>query len=443
MLADFRSHIFHTALFTPKQSILLAVSGGIDSIVLFDLLLKNKSNFEVAHCNFGLRGKESDEDEIFVRKLCAKNKIAFHTKKFNTELYAKRKGVSIQMAARDLRYTWFEKLRTDNKIDLIATAHHKTDVVETILINLLRGTGLAGLHGISEKKDALVRPLLFATRKQIETYCKKHSLTFREDSSNQTDDYLRNKLRHWVLPMLEKINPEFENSFSETAKKLSDIEKILNSTIALKREEIEEKSKNETCISISELKKLEPLSAYLFEFLKVYHFSPSVIADIASCLEKAPGNQFYSPTHRLLIDRDKLIITKLSDKILNGSFLITTEQKQQKIPIHLSISTLNLTPQFKINKAQNIAQLDAKKIQFPLEIRRWKSGDSFHPLGMKGEKKLSDFFIDNKLSIFEKEKIWLLCSAGKIVWIINYRIDDSVKVTSKTKKIIQLEYIEN
>jgi tRNA(Ile)-lysidine synthase len=443
MLADFRSYIFQNALFTPKQSILLAVSGGIDSIVLFDLFLKSKVTFEVAHCNFGLRGKESDEEEAFVRKLCIKNNIAFHSKKFNPEHYAKKNALSTQMAARELRYAWFEKIRKDNKIDFIATAHHKTDVVETLLINLLRGTGIAGLHGIASKKAVLIRPLLFATRKQIEHYAKKNTLAFREDSSNQKDDYLRNKLRHWVLPMLEKINPDYENSFTSTAKKLSDIEKIAGDTIDLKREEIEEKLKNETRFSISELKKLNPLSLYLFEFLKVYHFTSSVIADIESCLDKAPGNQFFSATHRLLIDRDTLIISKLSDKILKGSFLITEAQKEQKIPIHLAIKSHRISAQFKINKARSMAQLDADKIKFPLEIRRWKSGDAFHPLGMKGEKKLSDFFIDNKLSIFEKEKIWLLCSAGKIVWIINYRIDDRVKVSSTTKKIIQIEYLEN
>ena len=442
MHSQFLNFIIQKKLFTKRDKILLTVSGGIDSIVLFELLMKNDFVFAAAHCNFGLRGKESDGDEDFVKQLCKKNKIAFHSKKFNTAVYAEKNGISTQMAARDLRYEWFEDLRKEIGFDLIATAHHQTDVTETMLINLVRGTGIAGLHGISAKKGKIVRPLLFVTRREIETYSKQHKLSFREDSSNSSDDYLRNKIRHWVLPQLQKINPDFEHSFFETAARLSEAETVFNSAVAQKRKELEQRSKSEIRYPILELKKLNPLSIYLFEFLKTYNFTSSVCLEIERSLDHNSGNLFYSNTHRLLVDRNFVIISKLSPKSKKETFTIVADQAELKTPIHIKVTKKEISSRFKISKAKSVAQLDASKINFPLEIRRWKTGDSFYPLGMKGNKKLSDFFIDIKLSLFDKEKIWLLCSGKKIVWVINHRIDERFKIDASTQRIIRFECFE-
>ncbi len=443
MQAQFLQFISQNKLLTRSNKIILTVSGGIDSIVLFDLFLTCNFSFVVAHCNFGLRGKESDEDENFVKKFCKKNKIAFYSTRFNTNSIAEEKHISTQMAARELRYVYFEKLRKKLGFDFIATAHHQTDVVETMLINLLRGTGIAGLHGISVKKEKIIRPLLFATRNEIETYCIAAKLVYREDSSNRSDAYLRNKIRHNVLPEFEKIKPGYEKSFADSANRILHAEKVFMTAIAQERKKIEEKSKSEIRYSISKLKKLKPLSIYLYEFFKPYDFSAALCAEIETCIGEGPGKQFYSVSHRLLLDRKFIYITKLVIQPKKASYKI--EQSTQSIthPFRMQVHQIANTVGFKLSSQKSCAQVDASALRFPLQLRKWKKGDVFYPLGMKGSKKLSDFFIDSKLSIFEKEKIWLLCSDKKIVWIINYRIDNRFKVTLATKSILQFTYFEN
>ncbi len=442
MQRDFTVFIKKNKLFSGKDKLLVAVSGGIDSIVLLDLLQKQGNDLAVAHCNFSLRGKESNKDEAFVKKLCKNRKLTFYSEKFDTLNYAEKKGISIQMAARELRYTWFENLRKQLRFDFVVTAHHKTDIAETILINLLRGTGIAGLHGILPKKNYLIRPLLFARKTDIQNYASAQELEFRNDSSNAETDYMRNKIRHWVLPELLKINPDFEQAFYETSLKLGEAEQVYKTAVDLKRNELEIKSKSEVRFAISDLIKLKPLSLFLFEFLSQYNFSAALCADIVTCLDREVGTLFYSKTHRLLIDRECIIITPLAERNVQDSFFIVSEKIEQKLPIQLNLTQKKISKNFQLVKAKHIAQLDAERLTFPLEIRRWKSGDSFYPLGMKGKKNLSDFFIDSKLSIFEKEKIWLLCSDKKIVWVINHRLDDRFKITSDTKKILQIEYLE-
>jgi tRNA(Ile)-lysidine synthase len=430
MLREFQFFNLQHKLFKDNDKILIASSGGIDSSVLLDLFLKSDVEIALAHCNFSLRGAESKEEEKFLQIL------------FNTLEYANKHAISTQMAARELRYSWFEKKRKELGFTSIATAHHQNDVVETMLINLLRGTGIAGLHGILPKSGNLIRPLLFSTKKNIEAYAAKHKLAYKTDSSNSETDYLRNKIRHWVVPQLQKINPQFSQSFYETACRLSDTELLFKSVIDLKIALLEKKTKNEILYSIAELKKLHPLSLYLYEFLKRYSFTAATCKDIETSLLKEPGTLFYSASHRLLVDREQVIISKINSQNSKEIFYMLEKQKEQKIPIHLHITKKVISDTFKVAKSKKIAQVDAAKINFPLVIRKWQKGDTFQPLGMKGHKKLSDFFIDNKLSIFEKEKIWLICSGNKIVWIINHRMDEHFKISPKTKKIVQFEYIE-
>jgi len=427
MLNSFVAFTSQQKLFSEKHNILLAVSGGIDSVVMCELFHQSKIKFGIAHCNFQLRAKESDGDSAFVKKLGDKYKVDFFSKKFETNKFSERSGISIQMAARDLRYNWLEETRGKNGFDCIAVAHHKDDSIETFFINLLRGTGIAGLHGILPKQGNIVRPLLFATRQEIESFYKRNKLKHREDSSNQSDKYLRNKIRHRIIPELKKINPNIEEIISKDIERIKDVEQIYLETINAKKNEILKKENGRTLISVNKLKQLNSLKTYLFEFLREFNFSSPVIEDIIESFKKQSGKKFYSSTHQLVKDRENLIISERNENIkkLNLSFSVKDKNKNFKFPVN-----------------KNIACLDHDLLQLPLKKRIWKRGDSFHPLGMKGKKKLSDFLVDNKISITDKEKVQVLLSGNQIVWVIGMRIDDRFKVTEKTKKIHICELIE-
>ncbi len=435
------SYINKEKLFDPFNKVLLTVSGGIDSIVMCEIFSKAGLNFAIAHCNFQLRGNESNEDELFVKQLAEKYKVPFFYKRFNTSSYANKKGVSIQMAARELRYEWFEEIRKKKKLDYIATAHHQDDSIETFFINLIRGTGISGLHGILPKQGKIIRPLLFTTKNDIETYAKKYKLTFREDSSNASDKYVRNKIRHHVIPVLKELNPDLENAMNATIQRLRDVELIYKNEIRNMRAKIVKEEKNSTIISIDQLKKLKPATTYLYEFLKPYNFNASAVETIIDSLDGESGKQFYSTTHRLVKDRDGLIVESQKSKVKSQKSKIQIKKDQKELIIDgrkLKFKTL-VTTNYKLQTTNSSANIDFEKLKFPLEIRKWEKGDAFYPLGMKGKKKLSDFFIDKKLSISQKENTWLLTSAGKIVWVIGLRIDDRFKITLKTKKIYFVE----
>ena len=372
------------------------MSGGIDSAVMCDLFYKAKFKFAVAHCNFGLRGKESDEDEQFVKKLATKYKVAFHSERFNTTAFAKKNKLSIQMAARQLRYDWFEKIRTENHYNYIATAHHQDDEIETFFINLIRGTGIAGLHGISEKNNFIIRPLLFETRTDIEIYCKKEKLKFREDSSNSSTKYIRNKIRHQIIPVLKEINPNLNDTIKKDIEKLKDVEMIYRQAIQEKCLTLTlsdgEGNSGAKIISISEIKKLIPQKTWLYELLKPFNFNIETIDEIIFSLnKKSSGKQFISSTHRIVRDREHLIINKIADcELAISDFQIKKNQTEiSKEQLHLKFSIRN--QKSKIRNQKNIAQLDFAQLQFPLTVRKWEEGDFFQPLGMKGRKKVSDF----------------------------------------------------
>ena len=442
MLQLFKTYNQNKSLFSSSEKILLTVSGGIDSILMCDLFFKAGFNFGIAHCNFQLRGIESELDEAFVKQLAEKYKVPFFSKKFHTSNYAEQEKISIQMAARYLRYEWFEEIRKKNKFKYIATAHHQNDSIETFFINLLRGTGIAGLHGILPKQGNIIRPLLFANKLQIESFVKKNKLLYREDSSNASDKYVRNKIRHHLIPLLKEINPNVESAIVNDIKYLSDVEFIYRNNIENKRLEIVTKKNNSITILIKKIQKLNPLSTYLFEFLKPYNFNFSIVEEIIKVLDGESGKQFFSPTHRLIKDRECLIIEskketkELGQKKTDEAFLISKKSKKillDNIQLSFKVESEKFNQQLVTDN--NSVCLDFDKLDFPLEVRKWRQGDVFYPLGMTGKKKLSDYFIDKKLSRIQKENVEILISNGKIVWVIGHRMDERFKVTKKTLKI--------
>lgn len=434
MLNRFKKFISDKNLFTPEHRLLLAVSGGVDSVVLAYLCYKAGFNFSIAHCNFGLRGEESEGDEKFVEQLADKFNVQFHTKHFDTQAFADTHNISVQMAARQLRYEWFEEIRKTNKYDRVVIAHHKDDEIETLFINIIRGTGISGLHGIPLQRDNIVRPLLFATRADIENYAKNNKLLFREDSSNSSDKYIRNKLRHKVIPVLKEINPNLEAAISRDIEHFQQVEKIYKEAIGRKLAKLIVKRKNGIEADVRKLLRLNPAPVYLYELLSPYGFNDTVCNDVLKAmLDDRTGRRFFSATHRLVKDRLRLIITS---NAVSGEeeYLIRSGMKKLTEPLSLTVSKSKAVS-YSIPRSTRVASLDFDKLKFPLTIRKWRKGDAFRPLGMKHKKKLSDFFIDNKFSLIDKEHTWLLTSGTDIVWVIGYRLDDRFKVTDKTKNV--------
>jgi tRNA(Ile)-lysidine synthase len=434
---SFEDYISKEKLFEKKDKVLLAVSGGIDSVMMCELFHRHQFHFAIAHCNFKLRGEESDGDEDFVKKLAKKYKVPFFHTSFDTKKYTDAKKVSIQMGARELRYEWFEKIRSENNFDHIATAHHLNDSMETILINLVRGTGIAGLHGIAPKRDRIIRPLLFLKREQIEKFVKENKLKYREDSSNHSTKYLRNKIRKKIVPVLKELNPDIEQTFEELIQKAKQAETFIEKAIQDIKKNISTKKNNALHISIEKLKNTGSIDFVLFHLLKEYHFNETTLKDIRSSLDKQSGKRFFSATHQLNKDREDLIISAIEK---NSEELFFIEEGKRKIETSkFTILTKEMDVElFKMNPDPAIAFLDAKKLVFPLQIRKWKPGDRFTPLGLKSDKKLSDFFTGEKLSIQQKENTFVILSGEEIVWIMGLRISERYKITKNTKTIYQL-----
>lgn len=448
MLSRFRAFISAHDLLSPDELLLVAVSGGIDSVVMLHLLVSAGYSCVVAHCNFCLRGKESDGDALFVKQLAERYKLAYHQNNFDTELYARQHGLSIQMAARELRYRWFEDLRQANHYQAIAVAHHADDAIETFLINFARGTGIKGLTGISVKNAYIVRPLLFAHRQEIEKYADKQGLNYREDSSNASDKYARNAIRHQLIPLFQKLNPAFLSSAQDSLHYLNQTAEIYQQAVGEAFRHCTIDTGDSINIMISRLKLLSPLDAYLYEFLKPYNFDNEMVKQISDALDAQPGKQFFSSTHHLLKDRDKLIISRI-EKELSETYNIGADCRQLDIKdgergsLRLVFEYEDYSSDYKIDANPRVAQLDADCLQFPLLLRRWQPGDRFRPLGMSNYKKLSDFFIDQKIPLTIKSNLWLLTSADDIVWLCAYRIDDRFKLTSKTKRVLKISYLKS
>lgn len=437
MLQAFKAYIKSADLFQESDRILLAVSGGVDSVAMVRLFKDAGYNIGIAHSNFRLRGEESDGDEAFVRNLAGQFDIPFFIKHFDTKHYALEQKVSIQMAARDLRYAWFDEVMNEYGYAYVATAHHLDDQAETFFINLLRGTGISGMHGILPKAGKVIRPLMFTTREKIMAYALDINLAWRDDRSNKSRKYLRNKLRHDVLTELFKINPQFSYKLNETISHLRDVESIYNNHITGVTADLVQHTPEGILISIDWIYEYEPHETYLFELLKPYGFAYPVVKEIVRSLDTFSGKIFYSPTHRLLRDRENFIIQPLAELNNDPSpaeiYLLEKGVTEFEYPICLCVYETDKVDDLPMGKT-SIASLDLDKLVFPLQLRRWEKGDWFMPLGLKGKKKLSDFFVDHKISLADKEKTWLLVSGKDIVWVVGKRIDNRYRITPKTKK---------
>jgi tRNA(Ile)-lysidine synthase len=438
MLNNYKKHINNNLPFLKESKLLIAVSGGLDSVVLTHLCIKLKLNVALAHCNFNLRSDESNADEDFVLQLAEDLSLEVFIENFDTETYAKQNKLSTQMAARELRYNWFNELAEQLHFDYILTAHHTDDNLETFLINLSRGTGLDGLTGIPEVNNNIVRPLLSFSRKDIEAYAKAEKLKWREDVSNTSTKYLRNKLRLEVVPKLKEINPQLLQNFNTTIAHLQDSKDLIDDRIdTISNQVILDISNNGMSFNIAEINKLSNPKAYLYELLKAYGFTEW--NDVNNLLKAQSGKQVLSATHRLIKDRDCLLLSELNSNVPSSAverLLIKKNTKQCKTP--LGILFFETTKQ--INELnESTIYIDKDKLNFPLTIRKYEEGDYFYPFGMQGKKKLSKYFKDEKLSLLDKEKVWLLCSGDDIVWVIKRRADDRFKVTDETKSILKIE----
>jgi tRNA(Ile)-lysidine synthase len=435
---QFVNFIERNALFTPAAKILAAVSGGIDSVLMVHLLKAAGYDFGIAHCNFQLRGDEALRDQAFCRNLAITLGIPFHTVNFDTEQYAADNKVSIQMAARNLRYPWFETIGQQSGYEVVALAHHQNDTIETILLNLTRGTGIAGLHGILPKNGKLVRPLLFLTRTEIQTIITAEGLTFVEDSSNASAKYARNKIRLEVVPKLKELNPSLEKTFESNLLHFRDLELLLEIRLDELRQTLLQIHDEITYLPIAEVKKLNPKRLLLFKLLNEYGFNEATIDDLIASLDKHSGRVFESGTHTLLLDRDNIILKPKATAPPAEVIINATDHA-----VNFGVYKLNLLHDDSalIIKDNPLAvSIDADKLVYPLKIRTWYEGDHFFPLGMKGKKKLSDFFINQKVPLHQKEEIPILVNGnGEIMWIGGYRPDERYKVNDNTKKVTIFE----
>lgn len=447
MIRAFKQHIKSDFPFLKSKKLLIAISGGIDSVVLAHLLYKSDFNIGLAHCNFNLRGKESNKDEQFVKDLGKKFGFETFTINFNTKEYAQTNNISTQMAARELRYNWFQKIIKKHKYNYVVTAHQKDDIIETFLINLTRGTGIDGLCGIPPINKNIIRPLLPFSRNEILTYATRNKIHWREDNSNSSIKYVRNKIRHKVVPVLKELNPSLLESFQNTLENLNESKQLITDRIKEVSKDVKTKHKNETHFNCEKLLNLNNPKAYLYQLLKRYNFTEW--NDVLDLLTAQTGKQISSSTHRLLKNRDVLILTKIEDFQKDLEYKIERNTKKISEPVKLKFEVVHKVNDNKnsfflfdeiIDKKDNFIALDADKLKFPLTIRKWKNGDYFYPLGLNGKKKLSKFFKDEKLSLIEKENSWVTTSNGNIIWVIGKRLDERFKVTEKTSTVFKINY---
>ena len=440
MLKTFQSFIHSNFSFLEKSKLLVAVSGGLDSMVLVYLCQKLDLNFSLAHCNYKLREIESNYDEGFIKSYAKTNSIELFTTSFDTNSYASLTKQSIQMAARKLRYEWFELLQEQHGFDFVLTAHHADDNLETFLINLSRGTGLEGLTGIPAINGSIIRPLLEFTRTEILDFATAKNLKWREDSSNKKVLYLRNNIRHSIIPLLKNINSSFMDSFNKSQKYLIESQSVLKDYIL----EIEDRviasvAEDQISYDINKILSLNNPKAYMYLLLKPYGFTDW--NEIISLLQAQTGKQIYSPSHRLIKNRNNLILCKINTQ-LEVNISIQNSDSLIKIPsygINLHMDITNFLPV----KSPESVILDVKTLNFPLTVRNWNEGDYFYPIGMKGKKKLSKFFKDNKLSIVDKENTLILCSNDQVVWVLGMRADNRFMSTEKTINFLNISIKNN
>lgn len=439
LLQKFNEYIQKENLFQLKDKLLLAVSGGVDSVVLSKLSKLAGYDFAIAHCNFQLRAEDSERDEEFVSELAVKYKCGFHTVRFDTKKIASEKRISTQEAARALRYAWFEEIRRENGYQYIVTAHHADDNIETVVMNFFRGTGIKGLTGMEPKHGVIVRPLLFARRRELEEFLQAHQLSFVTDVSNLADDYTRNYFRRQVIPLIEKTYPEVNENVLANINRFRDVEILYQQAIGQHKKKLLEIKGDEVHIPVLKLKKADPLHSTVYEIIREYGFHASQTGEVIDLLDSESGKYIQSSSHRIIKNRKWLIIAPV--EVEKSEIVVIDAVGNWQFPNgHLQIETAP-TANCQLLTANSIACLDANEIKFPLLLRKWKQGDYFYPLGMKKKKKLSRFFIDQKLSKTDKEKVWVIEMDKKVIWIVGYRIDDRFKVMSKTQRVLKITFI--
>ena len=436
MVEKLKNHCNQHFPFLKQKKVLLAVSGGLDSMVLVYLFQQLHYEIGVAHCNFQLRGLESFEDQNFIQNYAEANSLPIFITQFDTQAFAQDYKLSIQVAARELRYNWFYELLETQNFDYVLTAHHADDNLETFLINLSRGTGLDGLTGIPEQNDKVIRPLLAFSRQEMEAYAKQNAIQWREDSSNASDKYLRNKIRHDVVPILKELNTDFIASFQKTQEYLQQAQVMVEDASIMVYQQVAKEVGEEIHFDLKKLKPLPNYKSYLYQWLREYGFS--AWDDVYDLVDSQSGKQIFSSHFRLLKNRDYLVLCPLDFTDSKREYFITKNQKEVKVPLNLSICKVTDISDTTIESIF----VDEMKLEFPLVLRRWKEADSFQPFGMKGKsKKVSKFFKDEKLSLIEKEKTWLLCSNNQIVWIVGMRQDERFKIDETTKKILKITVV--
>lgn len=438
MLDKVQNFIRQNNLLNYDSPIVVGVSGGADSIALLTILVNLGYSCIAAHCNFHLRGEESLRDEIFTRDYVDSLSIPFSKIDFDTKQYAELNHLSIEMAARALRYDWFERIRKENKAQAIAVAHHRDDSVETFLLNLIRGTGIRGLCGIRPKQGYIVRPLLCVAKDEILNWISKEHLNFVIDRTNLSDEYSRNFIRLRVIPLLQELNPSIKQSIAKTASNLSKAEEIYRYFIDNAKNEVMKSN----IIYIPSLLSFPAVQTVLYELLRDYGFSSQMSLDIYNSLSHESGKCFYSSTFRLVKDRDQLILTKIISKTeFSKKIVFPDKDGLYQDPFNFSVKYSTLE-EFQLSKDKRCAFFNADKLAFPLYFRKWQEGDWFIPFGMNGKKKISDYFNDHHFSLISKENTWLLCSGNNIIWIAGERSDNRFCVDEKTTRVLSIKIID-
>jgi tRNA(Ile)-lysidine synthase len=437
-LQQFTDYISQHQLFNKADHVLLAVSGGKDSVLMAQLFKLAGFHFSIAHCNFNLRADEAMRDHAFVKLLADEMEVPFHVVQFDTKAFADEHRISTQMAARELRYNWFEEIRSLHNYQAIAVAQHQNDAIETVLLNLVRGTGISGLHGILPKRGNIIRPLLFLSRQQIDDLVATNNLPFVEDSSNLSSKYARNNIRLNVVPHLREINPNLEDTFAQNMYRFAETETLVQQVVAQTKERMVKQENGFTILSLEDIQALNPQKLLLYELLKPFSFTNKLVDEILHSLDKQSGTSFYSVTHRATIDRDQLLISGL-DEPSKTELLYLHAEGSLKIADDQTLS-LKFSEHINFIADRNYAYVDANLLIFPLIIRFKEDGDRFKPLGMKSLKKLSDFFVDEKVPLPQKDKVPLLINGnGEIIWVVGMRQDERYKLTATTKKVAIFE----
>ncbi len=436
----FEKYVERHELFSHEDKILLTVSGGVDSMVMLSIFVQLGYNIGVAHCNFGLRGKESDEDTEMVLRECEKLGIVCHSKRFDTEGEMARTGDSMEMAARRLRYEWFNELCREEGYAVIAVAHHANDSIETFFINLLRGTGLRGLTGINRQYGKVVRPLLYATRKDILEYALKNHIPYREDSSNRSTKYLRNKIRLGLLPMLQEINPRFTALMRGNLYRLNDAQRFIDVAIDRIREVALHSENGVDTIEVGAIDPMYPRDFVIYELLNSsYGFKGDVVEELNKALKRGvTDRRFYSRNYVAYLDRGNIMVAPIEDE---DDCEVIVERGDMRSYCGNSVLYYEHTDIDNVNEyhlPSDVALLDEAKLQYPLRLRRWREGDSFIPFGMAGRKKVGDYLTDQKVSIVERKRQFVLVSGEDIVWIVGRRTDERFRVGNNTENILKI-----